>query len=76
VEPEEPSTITTEQQVCEQNFITHTTQEVDERFVVRMPTKMDPKKLVSSRLTSQRSLHAFECRLEQELEDQYHNFMR
>jgi len=72
----EPSTITTEQEVCEQHFITHTTQQDDGRFVVRLPTKMDPKQLGSSRLTSKRRLHAFERRLEQELEDQYHNFMR
>ena len=76
VEPVEPSTITTEQQVCEQHFITHTTQQDDGRFVVRLPTKMDPKQHESSRLTTQRSLHAFERKLEQELEDQYHNFMR
>ena len=41
VEPVEPSTMTTEQQVCEQHFITHTTQQDDGRFVFRLPTKMD-----------------------------------
>jgi len=76
VEPVEPSTITTEQQVCEQHFITHTSQQDDGRFVVRLPTKMDPKQLGSSRLAAERRLHAFERRLEQELKDQYHYFMR
>jgi len=50
VEHLEPSTMTTEQQVCEHHFITHTTQQDDGRFDVRLPTKMDPKQLVSSRL--------------------------
>jgi len=75
VEPVEQSTMTTEQQVCEQYFITHKTQQDDGRFV-RLPTKMDPKQLGSCRLTAERRLHAFERRLEQELKDQYHYFMR
>jgi len=53
-----------------------TTQQDDGRFVVRLPTKMDPKQLGSSRLTADRRLHTFERRLEQELKDQYHYFMR
>jgi len=68
--------MTTEQQACEQHFITHTTQQDDGRFVVRMPTKMDPKQLGSFCLAAERRLHIFECRLEQELKDQYHYFMR
>jgi len=43
VEPVETSTMTTEQQFCEQHFITHTTQKDDGRFVFRLPTKMDHK---------------------------------
>jgi len=69
--------MTTEQQVCEQHFITHTTQQ-DGGFVVRLPTKMDPKQLGSSRLSVERILRAIERRLEgdPELKVQYHNFMK
>jgi len=42
LEPLKQSTMTTEQQFCEQHFITHTTQQQDGRFFVRLPTKMDP----------------------------------
>jgi len=76
VEPVDPSTMTKEQQVCEQHFIIHTAQQDDGRFVFRLPTKMDPKQLGSSRLAAERRLHAFERSLEQELRDQYHYFMR
>jgi len=78
VEPVEQSTMTAEQQVCEQHFITHTTQQQDGRFVVRLPTKMDPKQLGSSHLSAERRLHAIERRLERdpELKVQYHNFMK
>jgi len=76
VEPVEPSTMTTEQQVCEQHFITHKTQRYDGRFVVRLPTKKDTEQLGSSRLDAERRLYAFERKLEQELKDQYHNFIR
>jgi len=69
VEPVEQSTMTKEQQACEQHFISHTTQQPDGRFVVRLPTKMDPKLLGSSRLSAERRLHIFERRLEQELKD-------
>ena len=76
VESVEPSTMTTEQQVCKQHFITHTTQQDDGGSVVRLPTKMDPKQLGTSRLAAERRLHVFESRLEQEHKDQYHYFMR
>jgi len=52
VEPMEPSTMTTEQQVCKQHVITHKTQQNDGRSAVRLPTKMDPKQLGSSRLAA------------------------
>jgi len=68
--------MTTEQHVCEQYFITHTTQQDDGRFVVRLPTKMGPMQLGSSCLVAERRLRKFERRLEQELKDQYHYFMR
>ena len=45
VEPVEQWTMKTEQQFCEQHFITHTTQQKDGRFVVRLPTKLDPNDL-------------------------------
>ena len=72
------STLTKEQQACEQQFITHTTQQVDGRFVVRLPRKMDPKQLGSSRLSAERRLHAIERRLEREplIKVQYHNFKK
>jgi len=68
--------MTTEHQVCKQQVIIHTTQQDDGGYVVRLPTKMDPKQLGSSRLTAQRGPHIFERRLEQEFKDQYHYFMR
>ena len=75
VEPVEPSTMTTEQQVCKQ-VITHTSQQDDGGSVVKLPTKMDSKQLGSSRLTVEQGLHIFERRLEQDLKDQYNYFMR
>jgi len=76
VEAVEKSTMTAEQQDCEQYFITQTTQQQDGRYV-KLPTKMDPKQLGSSRLSAERRLHAIECRLERDpdLKVQYHNFM-
>ena len=68
--------MTTELQVCKQHVITHTTQQDDGGSVVRLPTKMDPKQLGSSRLAADRRLHIFERRLEQELKDQVHSFKR
>ena len=70
--------MTKEQQACEQHFITHTTQQEDGRFVVTLPTKMDPKQLGSSSLSAERRLHAIERRLERkkELKVQYQNFMK
>jgi len=70
--------MTTDQKVCEQHFITHTTQQQDGRYVVRLPTKMDPKELGSSRHSAERRLHAIERRLEREpeLKVQYHSFMK
>jgi len=62
--------MSTEQQIYEQHFVTHTTQIGDGRFVVRLPTKMDHKQLGFSRLAAERILHAFERRLEQELKHQ------
>jgi len=44
VEPVEQSTMTAEQQACEQHFSTHTTQQ-DGRYVVKLPTKMIPSGL-------------------------------
>ena len=67
--------MTTEQQVCKQHVITHTTKQDDRGSVVRLPTKMDPKQLETSRLTAERGLHIFERRFEQELKDQYHYFV-
>jgi len=68
VEPVEQTTMTTEQQVCEKHFITHTTLQRDGRFVVRFPTRMDTKQLRSTRLSTERRLHAIELRLERDPE--------
>jgi len=78
VEPVEQSTMTMQQQDCEQHFITHTTQQNDGRFVDRLPTKLVPKQLGNSRLSAERRQHAIERRLEREpeLKVQYHNFMK
>jgi len=62
VEHVEPSTMTTEQQVCKQHVITHTTQQDDGGSVVRLRTKMDPKQLGSFRLAAERRIHIFERR--------------
>jgi len=63
--------MTTEQQVCKQHVITHTTQQDDGGSVVRLPTKMDPKQIGSSRIAAWRRLHIFERRMEEELKDKW-----
>jgi len=68
--------MTAEQHACEQHFITHTTQQQDGGFVARLPTKEELKQIESSRLSSERRLHAMERRLEQELKDLYHYFVK
>ena len=70
--------MTAEQQSYEQYFITHTTQQQDGRFVVKLSTKMDPKQLGSPRLSAERRIHAIEGRLERdpELKVQYYIFMK
>ena len=66
-----------EQQACEQQFISNTTQQPVGRFVVRLPTEMDPKQLASSCLSAERKMHAIESRLERQpdLKVQYHKSM-
>jgi len=78
VEAVEQSSMTAEQQVCEEHFVTHTTQQYDGRYVVRLPTKMEPNQLGASRLSAERRLHAIERRLERDpqLKVQYHSFMK
>ena len=70
--------MTAEQHECEYHFISNTTQQHDGRFVVRLPLKMDPTQLGSSRLMAEQRLHATERRLDRspDLKLQYHNFMR
>jgi hypothetical protein len=59
VEPVEQSTMTAEQQACQEHFHTrththtHTTQQPDGRVVVRLPTKMEPKQLGASRRSAE-----------------------
>jgi hypothetical protein len=50
MESMEQSTITAEQKACKDYFLTHTTQQPDGRFVVKLPTKMEPTQLGTSRL--------------------------
>ena len=70
--------MTAEQKSCEEQFLTHTTQQPDGKFVVKLPTKMDPTQLGASRLSAERRLHTIERRLERDpdLKVQYHNFMK
>jgi len=75
LEPVELSIIKTEQKICEQPFIPHTTLQDNGRFVVRLPRKMDPKQLRTSHLAAERRLRAFERRLDQNLMDKYNYFM-
>ena len=53
MEPLEQSTMTAEQQACEEHFLAHTTQQQDGRFVVRLPTKMEPNQLGNSHLSAE-----------------------
>jgi len=78
VEPVEESTMTPEQQACEQHFITNTNQQQDGRFVVRFPLKADPNQLGTSRRSAEHRLLAIERRLQRDpnLKDQYHHFMK
>jgi hypothetical protein len=77
VETMEQSTLTPEQQACEQHFITHTHQQRDGRFVVRLPLKEQPNQLGTSRRSAEQRLLAIERRLEHNptLKVQYHQFM-
>jgi hypothetical protein len=70
--------MSSEQQACEEHFLTHTTQQPDGRFVVRLPTKMESSNIGLSRLSAGRRLHAIECRLDRDpnLKDQYHRFLK
>jgi hypothetical protein len=70
--------MTAEQQACEEHFLIHTIQQPAGRFVVRLPTKMEPNQLGTSRLSAERRLRAIERRLERdpELKVQYHSFMK
>jgi hypothetical protein len=70
--------MTPEEQVCEEHFLTHTSQQQDGRYIVRIPTKGEPNQLGTSRLSAERRLHAIERRLERDpdLKVQYHNFMK
>ena len=76
VESMEQSSMSTRQQAYKQHFNTHSIHQQDGRFVVRLPTKAEPKRLEFSRLSAEQRLHAMECRLEQQLKDQYHHFMK
>jgi len=52
VEVVEQLSMIAEQQACEKHFISNIIQQPDGRFVVRLPTKTDPKQLGPSRLSA------------------------
>jgi hypothetical protein len=70
--------VSPEQQVCEQHFTTHTTQQQDGRFVVKLPIKGEPNQLGTSRRSAEQRLLAVERRLERdpELKAKYHQFLK
>jgi hypothetical protein len=78
IEPMESTSMTSEQMVCEQHFVTHTIQQSDGRFVVRLPVKTEPSQLGTSRRMAENRLLSLERRLDRdpELKTQYHNFMQ
>jgi hypothetical protein len=78
IEPMEQSTMTAEQKAFEDHFLDHTTHQSDGRFVVKLPTKVEPARLGASHLSAERRLHSIERRLERDpdLKKQYHDFMR
>jgi len=78
VEAVEPTTMSPEQQACEQHFIDHTIQQQDGRYMVRFPLKTEPTELGTSRRMAENRLLSLERRMDRspELKLQYHNFMR
>ena len=68
--------MSTRHQTCKQHFNTNTTHQQDGRFVATLPTKNDSKQLLFSRLSAEQRRHAMERRLERQLEDQYHHFVK
>ena len=44
--------MTLEQQACEEHFVKHTIQKTYGRFMVRLPTKMEPNHIGTSRLSA------------------------
>jgi hypothetical protein len=54
VEAVEQSTLTPEQQQCEEQFVTQTTQQADGRYVVRLPIKEEFNQLGASRHSSEK----------------------
>jgi len=57
VEDVAQSFMTEEEQSCEQHFISNTFQH-NRRYEFRLPTKMGPKQLASSRLSAEQKLLA------------------
>jgi hypothetical protein len=74
----EPTSMTTEQLECEKHFTSHTIQQPDGRFMVRLPLKTQPTELGTSRRMAENRLLAIERRLDKdpELKKHYHNFMK
>ena len=77
VEGVEQLSMTSEQHYFEQHFSSHTNQQTDGTFAIRLPKKLKPTQLGSTRLSAEQRLHATEIRLEQDPDAnvQYHNFM-
>jgi hypothetical protein len=77
LEEAEFTSMTPEQTACEQHFVSHTIQQADGRFVVRLPLKMESTKLGASCRMAENRLLAIERRLDRnlDLKKQYHKFM-
>jgi hypothetical protein len=73
----EPTSMTPEQLECETHFTSHTTQQPNGRFMVRLPLKAQPTELGTSRRMAENRLLAIERRLVKDPElKKHYNFMK
>jgi hypothetical protein len=70
--------MTTEQLECEKHFTSHTIQQPDGRFMVRLPLKAQPTELGKSCRMAENRLLAIERRLDKDpaLKKHYHKVMK
>ncbi|XP_046401586.1 uncharacterized protein LOC124167648 [Ischnura elegans] len=78
IESIQTPTLTSEERECERHFINHTRRQEDGRFVVKLPTKMDPMVLGKSRHTALGRLLQIERKMNKNVDlfTSYHEFMR